>query len=129
MLRVVVSSIVGIIVLVITGVAIYGIISGSNQKSAVLPSVIEFNSGEQCDWSVVKTLGDFSYLPLHWDSKTWPGIRPDDCPDRILFIVNAFEKEQPNLKVLSFNIERDQSAHSVLAKIYGIWIYHEKREK
>ncbi len=82
------------------------------------------------DWSVVKTKGNCSYIPLDFSRIKSDGNHdyPAQHIDDILLIVNAFEEKYSNLEVKFWYIEKEQKAQLVNGVIYGIWVYHKPKE-
>ncbi len=69
----------------------------------------------------VITVGNHHFIPIFVNG------RPDEYPQKILSLLQLFEKLNPDLKVTGWSIEKQQTAYITSSQIYGIWIDTEPR--
>lgn len=122
-------------------VAIVGIIAAvvipSIRYTAPAPqqSAIKFEKAEGAltasyDMKAVETVGNHSWMPLNINSRTSDhNPQPAEYRLFILSALLAFEKEHPELEVVSWKIEQHQYAVTTESVIYGLWIDHRPREQ
>lgn len=76
----------------------------------------------QYDLSVVRTQGNFSYIPIN------QRVQPSDMIPDILGLLDSFEKLHPDLEVVGWDIEEMQSTYGARIGIEGIWVTHRKKK-
>lgn len=89
-----------------------------------------FFSGIGCDVTVKKsqpqeselTIGNNSFITIA------DNINPGDNPALILNAVKHFEDNHPQLEIISWNLEKRQTAYITSAYTYGIWVHHRPRK-
>lgn len=80
-------------------------------------------SVERYDLSVVRTIGNHSYMPLNIQGT------PADHIDEILGALQTFEKNHPELEVVGWWVEKHQVAFRTSNYIYGLWVDHRPKGK
>lgn len=68
------------------------------------------------------TVGDNSYIPINLRG------RPSEMVDIILKVVNQFKVNHPELIINNWTIEKEQNAHGVRARVFGLWINHHPQD-
>lgn len=69
------------------------------------------------------TVGNNSYIPINYPN------RPSDNPMVILNALNKFEKDNPDLLVIEWCIEREKRGYGVAPHTFGLWIHHSPKAK
>lgn len=98
------------LVLVITCSALY-----AHATDSVIVKTKE--GGFLLDFKPMKTHGNWSYVPINLSG------RPDMHERYILTILETLESLY-SYEVISFQIEKQQSAHMVSPHTFGIWVHH-----
>lgn len=114
-LNVVLSLVVLFMVLLVGG----GCANQENAPSALREQSI---SAESYNVSVVRTAGNYSYIPLNISG------RASDHVGEILGVLNAFEKAHPELEIIDWDIEKQQNAYITGSYTYGIWVFHRPKK-
>lgn len=76
------------------------------------------------DFSVVKTVGNHSYIPLNIQAENVGSEIPSDHVVEILNVLDAFESAHPELEIIGWSIEKNQPAHGTPGVIFGLWVNH-----
>lgn len=71
----------------------------------------------------VTTIGNSSYIDL----RSYNLEAPMDDVSAILQTIKDFEVKHPDLRVLSWAIEKNQRGKASYPFVFGIWIVHEPR--
>jgi hypothetical protein len=79
-------------------------------------------STEKINLEVGITIGNHSYLPINVYAN------PDKYARAILQLLDAFEKEHPELEITSWDIERNQKAANASEYIWGVWVDHRPKK-
>lgn len=93
--------------------------SGEKQPTALRqpPATVE-----QYDLSVVKTLGNHSYIPLNIRGES------KDYIDEILGVLYEFERAHPELEITGWRIEERHVSYGHGAYIDGLWVDHQSNK-
>lgn len=83
------------------------------------PNVVK-DTVKEIDFTVVVTRGNHSYVPV--DISLFD--RDTNAQARVLEILEAFEKNHPELEVTDWKIQTFNSHNSIL----GLWVDHQNRE-
>jgi len=97
---------------------------------ALLSFVLLFQTNSNAQSDFVKqcvanriTIGNNTYIPMNlWE-------RPARKVQTILWILKTFEEQSPELKVVCWKIEKQQTTYLGSKIIFGIWIQHEPNKK
>jgi uncharacterized lipoprotein NlpE involved in copper resistance len=105
-------------------------ICGCNKKNK--PTALKRESSEvvtihrQYDMGVIKTQGNFSYIPINIGD-----IPPREMAPDILGLLDSFEKQHPGLEIISWSIDAVQDNEGFAGHtphVYGIWVTHRKKK-
>ncbi|MBI2041692.1 MAG: hypothetical protein HYT20_01555 [Candidatus Nealsonbacteria bacterium] len=98
------------------------LVGGCDKQSA--PSALRQQSisAESYNMSVVKTVGNYSYIPFNVDGN------PSDHAVKILGALSAFEKAHPEIEITFWQIEKQQRAYITSSYIFGIWVTHRPKK-
>ena len=94
-------------------------------ESKPAPTVVKVDGStkkEVYDMSVVMTEGNFSFIPMHLEESAWYNSWA------VLRVMNAFEKTHPELEIVGWGVEKQQSTYGSRAYLYGVWVHHRKRD-
>ena len=82
----------------------------------------------------VQQEGDFFFIPFPDSGDTYSSRNSwyyhklrTNTSQQILALLDAFKRKNPNLKVLSFTIEKDQTARDAGPVIHGIFVHAVKK--
>lgn len=110
------------IVILLVAISIVGV-AGCEQPQSALPAANADAAQEKFNLNTVVTRGNFSYIPVN------RGGRPSDIIVNVLELLVAFEAAHPNLEIVAWQIEKQQSdSKFVYDYFYGIWVTHRPKK-